>query len=500
MSRLIPRIEALEMAAKEDDPRALADALSAFIDDLPRQPGPIPMAEGRRALSALRRSRRFSPMLHAAQAILNDGSTDPQISRQYAQALIETGMPVAAISVLDQVIADEQTDATERADAMGVRGRAWKDIAVATRNTRADLAREAVLESYESYASVHRADPDALYHGINRIAVAAWDRGFVLPEKERQAALDTPGVFALVSTARQLTEMWRAPDTPEGQAILTALNARILELPGGRFTASTGMVAAMEAVPETVLEKVLGNTGTKTGRWLQRGLRTAHSVALIEHRGRGIGTGFLVRGRDLDDRLDDRPYLVTNAHVISDRGQDRAALPGDVLIRFEMSDNPSLSEEGIEVERIVWQSSIDDHDATILALRDLPDDAPDPLPLGRNLPLLDDYEGPSRVYIIGHPGGREGSFSFEDNELLDYEAPDPAMPKDPRARRLHYRAPTEPGSSGSPVLNSNWKVIGLHHAGSSLMRMLNGKTGRYPANEGIWIQSIRHALAQSDLT
>jgi len=208
MSRLIPRIEALEMAAKEDDPRALADALSAFIDDLPRQPGPIPMAEGRRALSALRRSRRFSPMLHAAQAILNDGSTDPQISRQYAQALIETGMPVAAISVLDQVIADEQTDATERADAMGVRGRAWKDIAVATRNTRADLAREAVLESYESYASVHRADPDALYHGINRIAVAAWDRGFV----SRQYRHEDRSMV----TARLAHRPFRRPDRASG--------------------------------------------------------------------------------------------------------------------------------------------------------------------------------------------------------------------------------------------------------------------------------------------
>jgi len=71
------------------------------------------------------------------------------------------------------------------------------------------------------------------------------------------------------------------------------------------------------------------------------------------------------------------------------------------------------------------------------------------------------------------------SFSIQDNVLLDHEAP-----------RLHYRAPTEGGSSGSPVFNSQWKLIGLHHAGSKEMRRLHGQAGTYAANEGIWIQSI----------
>jgi V8-like Glu-specific endopeptidase len=84
--------------------------------------------------------------------------------------------------------------------------------------------------------------------------------------------------------------------------------------------------------------------------------------------------------------------------------------------------------------------------------------------------------------VIGHPKGGSLSFSIHDNVLLDHKAP-----------HLHYRAPTEGASSGSPVFNSQWKLVGLHHAGSKDMRRLNGE-GTYAANEGIWIQSIIKAM------
>jgi V8-like Glu-specific endopeptidase len=90
------------------------------------------------------------------------------------------------------------------------------------------------------------------------------------------------------------------------------------------------------------------------------------------------------------------------------------------------------------------------------------------------------------VYVIGHPGGRSLSLSLQDNLLLGCENP-----------LLHYRAPTEQGSSGSPVFNQQWDLIALHHAGSTSMRRLSGQEGTYAANEGIWIQAIRKELAAS---
>jgi V8-like Glu-specific endopeptidase len=65
-------------------------------------------------------------------------------------------------------------------------------------------------------------------------------------------------------------------------------------------------------------------------------------------------------------------------------------------------------------------------------------------------------------------------------------------PQIPGVSRVHYHAWTEPGSGGSPVFNANWEVIALHHK-------RNGKAGRYAANEGISILSIRQAIERGEL-
>ena len=61
-------------------------------------------------------------------------------------------------------------------------------------------------------------------------------------------------------------------------------------------------------------------------------------------------------------------------------------------------------------------------------------------------------------------------------------------------RLMHYRTPTEPGSSGSPVFNSKWEVVALHHAGSQNAPRLHGR-GEYQANEAITLRAICQAIA-----
>ena len=101
-----------------------------------------------------------------------------------------------------------------------------------------------------------------------------------------------------------------------------------------------------------------------------------------------------------------------------------------------------------------------------------------------------------RVYIIGYPGGRELSFSFQDNALIDHEGPPGGQPQTPGVWRVHYFAPTEGGNSGSPVFeDSGWRVIALHHSGGNFgMPRLNGVAGTYAANEGLAMARIVEAV------
>jgi S1-C subfamily serine protease len=249
--------------------------------------------------------------------------------------------------------------------------------------------------------------------------------------------------------------------------------------------------------PGPRLERVLGTVGLQTLTWLRTGMERARSVALIRGPGgRGIGTGFLMRGGDLHPALGDELLVVTNAHVVSELQDDGGIEPDQAMITFEAQNGAAGSQQPqYHVAKLLWNSPKQHLDTSLLR----PDPAVAgiaPCPIAKSLPALNNDQ---RVYIIGHPEGGELSFSLQDNELLDHEGPPGGKPTQPERCLIHYRAPTEPGSSGSPVFNEapDWQVIGLHHAGGEYVRKLNGQSGTYAANEAIWIQSIAKAMADS---
>ena len=156
------------------------------------------------------------------------------------------------------------------------------------------------------------------------------------------------------------------------------------------------------------LEKVFGPDGFVSLSTYAAGLNRARTVARIgmETGGRGAGTGFLVRGIDLSDRYGDQWVLLTNAHVISARTENEPAVtPNDAVITFEalpLSSSTKASTYG--VGSILWESSPNELDATIIAL-DRPVDGlvpDDQCEFAKALPV-NNQKG--RVYIIGHPGG-----------------------------------------------------------------------------------------------
>ena len=91
-----------------------------------------------------------------------------------------------------------------------------------------------------------------------------------------------------------------------------------------------------------------------------------------------------------------------------------------------------------------------------------------------------------RVNIIQHPNGNPQKVVLTQNYVLANMS----------AERVHYLADTQPGSSGSPVLNQHWEVIALHHSGGAhppqkasldLQKLLKGQ---FKFNEGIPVRAI----------
>ena len=128
------------------------------------------------------------------------------------------------------------------------------------------------------------------------------------------------------------------------------------------------------------------------------------------------------------------------------------------------------------VKRVVAHSSYRDLDFSLLELKEafIPnvENVP-PLQVCVELPPVPrNWRQGQRLYVIGHPGGADLAFSMSDNFIIDHEGKPNGKPDPPHRVRLHYRSPTEKGSSGSPVFNRQWQVVALHHAGG-LLKHLN---------------------------
>jgi endonuclease G len=109
----------------------------------------------------------------------------------------------------------------------------------------------------------------------------------------------------------------------------------------------------------------------------------------------------------------------------------------------------------------------------------------------------------TRINVIQHPGGRFKEIALRTNFYIGCDA---------SSSRFHYLSDTEGGSSGSPVLNDDWQVVGLHHAWDYYEKHYKGQPIRFNSlglqyaapskfldqsvatiNEGILIHSvIRH--------
>lgn len=302
--------------------------------------------------------------------------------------------------------------------------------------------------------------------------------------------------FALDSYDRQLREIWQGSAAGGGYPpadVLVGVMARYLMRSQSRLSVSGSevhdMAEQIHRDPDTFEKNFSNERGFGIGT-LKSMLAKCESIGCVSNRaGERRGTGFLVDGAALN--LEAGPVFVTNAHVISSEVLN-ATRPEDARVTFETDTSSESPVAPYAVDKILFTSrpgrlgiSSDADkllDVTVVTLRGLPS-ARACLQLAEKLPSI---EPNTRVYVVGHPRGGGLQFSLNDSVLLDIDEP---------RRLVHYRTPTEPGSSGSPVFNAAWEVIALHHAGSTTAPRLHGR-GNYEANEGISLGAIRDALKE----
>jgi len=524
----------LDTALEECDYEECSDLCKKLVEHLHSSVDGYPLDSAKSVLSSLRRKRYFDLMAFVADTMLRADLTDPQIQRQYAQALLDQGNIYPALSMLQNLLADQNLSKREREEAQGLIGRAYKQIYTDADDQRPAHNKEALKKAISSYYKVYEADTEEYWHGVNAVALLArahqdgvdpglnvdyseiatsivgnlgedgardasmWELATLteacIALKDWDSAIKYLGqyidknvdAFEVGSTLRQFETVWKLDtDETEERALIDLLRSTLLKQSGGELIATADKIsraiAKAEGFPDH-LQKVLDTTKYQSYKWLLLAMQHAKCIGRIWHGSKGIGTGFLVSGETLSSVWSKQQVFVTNNHVISEpKGHPHAILPEQAKVTFDILFGSDGKE--FKVKEILWQSSIDKCDTTVLLL----DEVITEMEYFNTTDSMPSTLNEDRIYVIGHPNGGELSFSFQDNTLVDFDD-----------RLLHYRSPTDPGSSGSPIFNEHWELIGLHHAGSKRMPKING-LGTHPANEGITLPAIRAAIEKSNI-
>ena len=237
--------------------------------------------------------------------------------------------------------------------------------------------------------------------------------------------------------------------------------------------------AAPAGTPVRVeLEKIIvqANSFLDVTKWRQRLGDIEGQVCRIEMGAKPYGTGFLL-GPDV---------VMTNYHVM-EPVITGALKPKDVLVRFDyklLADGLTLSPGTTfqlagawlvdsspysPAEMSAQPSNVppkpDELDYALIRLDGAPGNAavganPEPGSPPRKwieVPAAPyDFQPDTALFIVQHPKGAPLKLALDTDAVIGCNA---------ERTRVNYRTNTEPGSSGSPVFNSDWELVALHHSG-----------------------------------
>ncbi len=167
-------------------------------------------------------------------------------------------------------------------------------------------------------------------------------------------------------------------------------------------------------------------------------------------------------------------FLIPENLVVTCRGilpnfqtAQRASFQLDYYVKDDGSFSDSIQ---IPFDPQKYFTIITELDLTVVALRNMPG-----LDISDRCIQLFSSSDPAigeGVSIIHYPGGEPLKISVLDGEMLQYDK-----------ESFIHTCPTVAGSSGAPIFNSNWQVIGVHHFGG--MMTLKGETQKRLLNDAI---------------
>ncbi|MGB3465252.1 MAG: serine protease [Cyclobacteriaceae bacterium] len=201
-----------------------------------------------------------------------------------------------------------------------------------------------------------------------------------------------------------------------------------------------GKIQTVNPDTNRLFEAIIGENNFVGVQWLYNAVEASKKVGQVIKNGRVSGTTFLV----------DQNLALTNNHIFEDVKQATNS-----YARFDYIDDPNANQ--IKFKR--WKFLPDKFfqtneklDYSLVFIETLEEDGEE----GNRgfLRLTDQYQNPEingSINIIQHPRGEALQIVFRDNQL-----------KKVTDNVLAYLTDTEYGSSGSPVFDDRFQVIGIH--------------------------------------
>src|SRR3984885_1112268 len=396
------------------------DELRAKTKETLRLLAGIDLGKAKALVKTLRDATLYEEMGAVAEAVSRRDPSDATNRRLYAQYLINTGKATAAIDMLTPLAERLPKDNSEFAEAMGLIGRANKQIFFDAEDKTDSAARAALERAITAYRIPFEVSPNQnAWHGVNLVALldraqrlglqlapdlpleqvarrvvaeleaksedqrddwylptlaeaslglGDWDA--VERNVRAYAASDHAQSFQIESTLRQFTQVWDIETLDErGRGLVATLRARLLQLKGGQISATPEEVRQWRAQPPPPpgqLQAILGAKGTETYKWWRTGLERALSVCAVRQRlGQRCGSGFLLTAGALGLQPSDELVVLTNFHVVNNVGALGALTPESAEGVFEAAD----AAQAWPGKTILWSSPVARHDASVLQLQ-----------------------------------------------------------------------------------------------------------------------------------